>query len=282
MELGENGADLLRLPVEAVTENQGITADPLVDSRVVEMEGQAGGALDSKVLPVHESHPVPGAVTDPLDSMAFPPVIGSRPPGIQRRDPVPVQLDGEAAVDATTAMPKKVTAAWVRGQVEIDTWTKHWKQGGRITPALIVEFHTGLSNGYSLAAICRRVAVTDSTMQDWRKKALAGSEPHGIFNRVVNHALGKSEDFAVDAWISKVPEDWRAAEAFLKARFPEQYGTAARVQVQHEGTVQHEVGVQMIMSDDDLLAIASILQSTGALNVDDGTPTNIIDGEVIE
>lgn len=260
-------ADPPVIPSPAPVDPMAFPSDPL-DSQATHgtdappVHTQPGSALDSK------------AVTDP-----FPQVVGNAPEGAFLRNGVPDAIPGEVEVDHSTRFPTNLSTGWIRKQVAVTDWERHWKAGGRITPALILEIHTGLSHGYSIASLCRRLAVTDSAWYEWKQRALQGSEPHGILTRVVNHALGKSEDYAVDAWVSKVPEDWRAAEAFLKARFPEQYATGSRVSVQHEGNVTHDVVVHQPYTNDDLLAIASILQQQGALGGGDVIDVDVVDDD---
>jgi hypothetical protein len=212
------------------------------------------------------------AVTDSL----FPDVVGNRPVQVQARYPQPVPIEGEAEADAFR-MPVTVTTHWIRGQVDDQAWQAHWKFGGRITPAMIKEFYDGLVRGYSQTAIKRRLGISDTTWSQWRERSKEGHEPQALFTRVVESGLGNIEAKVIDAWVSKVPEDWRAAEGFLKSRFPQDWNPAVQVDVSHQGTVTHEG--KLSLDDADLLAVAEILRATGVLSDVDG---EVIDAQVVD
>jgi hypothetical protein len=139
---------------------------------------------------------------------------------------------------------------------------------------MIKEVWDGLNAGYSQTAIKRRLGISDTTWTQWRDRSKEGHEPQALFMRVVESGLGSIESKVIDAWVSKVPEDWRAAEGFLKSRFPADWNPAVQVDHTLQGVVTHEG--KLSLDDADLLAVAEILRSTGVLQGD------VIDAEVIE
>jgi hypothetical protein len=308
----DNGAEMLRLPVQVQEDSGGsggdgsVTAEELLDLR----EGLAGGETTDESPfstsrdPGEPVHP-PGAgageiastldseaVTDPVEGQGtassnplgiqagpFPAVRGNRPEDVAPRYPKPAVLPGEEGADAHR-QPAVVTTAWIRGQVEEAEWMRHWKYGGRITPAMINEYYLGLCKGYTQASIRRRLGISDTVWYEWGKTADKGSVIHRLFRRVVESGLGSIEGKVVDAWVSKVPDDWRAAEAFLKARFPADWNPSVQIDV--KGTVQHQHEGRLSLDDDDLMEVANILQQQGVLKT--GTPTpeeDVIDAEVV-
>jgi len=240
------------------------------------------GALDSKPTGDRGTPGVPATV-DPLGFQGddpFPEVAGNRPVDLVPRYPQPVALPGERDLDEV-AQPVVITPAWIRGQVDPSLWQKHWKHGGRITPAMIHEYYQGLCKGYSQVGIRRRLGISDSTWTEWRKAADRGSEIHVLFRRVIESGLGNIESKAVEAWVSKVPDDWRAAEAFLKTRFPQEWNPNVQVEVTHTGGV--EVDHKLSLDDDDILRVADILRTSGVLDTSSGTVDgDVVDAEVVD
>jgi len=88
-------------------------------------------------------------------------------------------------------------------------------------------------------------------------------EPQATAVAVFNHALALVEGRVVDAWVDRIPDDWRAAKEFLQVRFPDEWGPAAQVQVHVEGEVQHVHS----LTDGDLLAVAEVLKEVGAIPI---------------
>src|SRR5690606_36981545 len=146
---------------------------------------------------------------------------------------------------------------------------------------MIHEYYQGLCKGYSQVGIRRRLGISDSTWTEWRKAADRGSEIHVLFRRVIESGLGNIESKAVEAWVSKVPDDWRAADAFLKTRFPQEWNPNVQVEVTHTGGI--EVDHKLSLDDDDLLRVADILRTSGVLDTSSGTVDgDVVDAEVVD
>jgi hypothetical protein len=293
----ENGADLLRKQPGAVQGEQGTVTDEQGSDPGILRDCLGGRGRGGDLEPPASRAPGPAldseAVTDPADAPErgertpatvplgfqgadpFPVTVGNRPQALVPRYPQPVAIDGEDAITAD-ALPAKITTAWIRGQVDATVWQKHWTHGGRITPAMINECYLGLCKGYSQAGIRRRLGIDDNTWYEWMKRADTGSEIHRVLKRVVEAGLGSVESEVVEAWVSKVPDDWRAAQEFLKTRFPQDWNPNVQVEVTHAGTVQHEG--RLVLDDNDLLKVASILQQHGVLDTGGG---DVIDAEVV-
>jgi hypothetical protein len=277
----DNGKDLLRVPVQepgGSTAEQGESTGGCGTRRSPDLPGSPAdvrSALDS------EAASLPGVPGDSerlgiQGGDPFPAVTGNRPQALVPRYPQPVELEGEALA-TQLSQPQAVTVAWIRGQVDNALWQKHWTHGGRITPAMINEYYRGLCKGYSQASIRRRLGISDSTWYEWGKAADKGGEIHRLFRRVVESGLGNIEGKVVDAWVSKVPDDWRAAQEFLKTRFPQDWNP--NVQVEVSGTVHHQHEGRLSLDDDDLLKVASILQQHGVLDTPAG---DVVDAEVVD
>jgi hypothetical protein len=280
---GGNGEDLLRKDTQPVQ----VGDREELGNRGRDGEGSGGRGGTTQPDPPASSQsvtagaPDPGTIVPALDSeaSAFPEVVGNRPVDLVPRYPQPVALPGERDLD-DVSQPPVITPAWIRGQVDPELWQRHWKHGGRITPAMIHEYYQGLCQGYSQTGVRRRLGISDSTWTEWRKAAERGSEIHVLFRRVVESGLGNIEGKAVDAWVSKVPDDWRAAQEFLKTRFPQEWNPNVQVEVTHTGGV--EVDHKLSLDDDDILRVADILRTSGVLDAGSDTQQGIVDAEVVD
>lgn len=107
---------------------------------------------------------------------------------------------------------------------------------GVVGPRLIAAVRTGLG-GYSAA---RLVGLHHKTYYNWLDRGRLDfeaeikveeetgqrpeSSPYSRFYQDICHAEAEVEQHAVAIWRQAMPTDWRAAEAFLKRRFPDNWG----------------------------------------------------------
>jgi hypothetical protein len=136
---------------------------------------------------------------------------------------------------------------------------------------LICSAYDLLRKGVSRAGVQRTLGISADAWYDWVRKGREGLEPYGVFHRVTEVALGMIEQEAVQTWVDTMPNDWRASEAFLKTRFPQEWNPTHQVEVAHGGSVQHDH--KLSMSTDDLMQVADILRTAGVL------PTPALDSQ---
>jgi transposase len=99
-----------------------------------------------------------------------------------------------------------------------------------------------LGNHVRVAA--KAAGVTGDTVEKWIEKGeQEGIEPYKTFMFLVREAESNIESTVVQAWVSQIPTDWRAAEAFLEKRFHERWGKRSEVgvhaNVTHTFRIEH-------------------------------------------
>jgi hypothetical protein len=63
-----------------------------------------------------------------------------------------------------------------------------------------------------------------AAFNDWLYKGAQGKQPYKRFAKAIEQAEAGLEGFMANRFAAGSEADWRAAEAFLKARFPERWG----------------------------------------------------------
>jgi len=127
--------------------------------------------------------------------------------------------------------------------------------------AIVNTYRKGLSS----AGVAAHIGVDPATLGEWLAWGREpGREPYHTLAVLATMALRSVEGRAVDAWTGAFDKDWRAAQQWLQARFPQDYATG-RVQVEHTGVVQHQVSLEPL-TPADAREVASILSTVGALD----------------
>jgi len=98
--------------------------------------------------------------------------------------------------------------------------------------------------------------------------------PYNVFAFVVDHSQAVVELRVVTGWLGHADRDWRAAQAYLVARNPDDYNPTSKTTI--DTTIKGDVHVSKHTDANDLMAIASILAKAGAL------PSPTASAEVIE
>lgn len=95
----------------------------------------------------------------------------------------------------------------------------------KLTPELQKKLINAIKQGNYYEAACAYVGIDRSTFFLWMKKGeqAKSGKYFELFN-AVKQAEAEAEARIVANWQSKVPEDWRAAQAFLEKRFPDRWG----------------------------------------------------------
>ena len=116
----------------------------------------------------------------------------------------------------------------------------------------------------------RSLGLSPDAFHEWMRKR--DREPYATFAEVVDAALASFEQAMVDSMVSGADKDWRAAEALLKVRFPEEYAQPAGGGVQVNVNNTHQEVQVHALSPGALLEVGRLLQDVGALDTLDGTP----------
>jgi len=146
--------------------------------------------------------------------------------------------------------------------VPTDAYKAHVIAGGRCSPDLISVFANCLLDGMSLKGACRMTGVNELTAQQWRQKGLEGTEPYATWINTVDWARSQVERKAVLAWTGAFDKDWRAAQAYLAVRQPDEYGPGA-TRVEIDQTVRTQV--VHTLDEKQLVGIADVLREAGII-----------------
>jgi hypothetical protein len=89
--------------------------------------------------------------------------------------------------------------------------------------------------------------------------------PYNVFAFVVDHSQAVMEMRAVDGWVSNF-RDWKAAQAYLVARNPDEWNPTSKSTIDTTTKVLHNQDDDMHLKDAvSLLEVADILRRAGAL-----------------
>jgi len=95
----------------------------------------------------------------------------------------------------------------------------------KLTPEVQEKLLNVIRMGNYYEAACAYVGIDFSTFYRWMEKGKKSkSGKFCNFCKAIKKAEGDAEARIVAQWISKAPEDWRAAQAFLERRYPERWG----------------------------------------------------------
>src|SRR5215470_4235931 len=82
-----------------------------------------------------------------------------------------------------------------------------------------------LSQGHTIATVCKAVGIAERTYYDWREK-------HLHFSQAATCAIGRSKIFLVEKL--RRASDWRAHAFLLERRWPEEFGRSVERQLPKE------------------------------------------------
>src|SRR4051812_28516672 len=128
----------------------------------------------------------------------------------------------------------------------------------KLTPAVHEAIVNSVRAGNYLAAAARAAGVSDNTARKWLRRGEGTDDREqapefAVFAAAVRHAEAEAEDHAVAALNDAMLVDWRAAEAFLKRRFPDRRGD--RAALEHSGGLG--LAIEQLLNPDPLAATHS-------------------------
>lgn len=95
----------------------------------------------------------------------------------------------------------------------------------KLTPEIQKKIIEAVKAGNYYEAACAYAGVSYSTLRGWIVKGeKAKSGKYLKFLEAVRQAEAEAEARIVLQWQKAMPEDWRAAQAFLERRYPERWG----------------------------------------------------------
>lgn len=107
-----------------------------------------------------------------------------------------------------------------------------------LTLARVKELATVIGQGNYPATACRTLGIKTGTYHDWKKAGVEHRDAglthddslQVLLVEMVDAALSRGEEAAVNAWTSAMGSDWRAAMEFLGRRFPDRWARPDRDQ----------------------------------------------------
>jgi len=110
----------------------------------------------------------------------------------------------------------------------------------KLTPEIQKKIIEAVKAGNYYEAACAYAGVSYSTLRGWIVKGeKAKSGKYLKFLEAVRQAEAEAEARIVLQWQKAMPEDWRAAQAFLERRYPERWGK--KDIVKHQGDNENPI-----------------------------------------
>lgn len=185
----------------------------------------------------------------------------------------------------TKGLRKKWTPSEIRGYAPTEAWSYGWRHG-HLDPGTIAAVGNLLLTGMSVTAARKALGITTRTWNTWMERG-TGDEvgtqrpltatpeeggdpeplpqsPYNVLVYVVENSQAIMELKAVKGWTAQFDRDWRAAQAFLVARNPDEWNPTTKTTVDTTSRVDVSIG-QPAMDTVGLLEVARILQSQGVL-----------------
>ena len=123
----------------------------------------------------------------------------------------------------------------------------------KLTPEIQKKIIEAVKAGNYYEAACAYAGVSYSTLRGWIVKGeKAKSGKYLKFLEAVRQAEAEAEARIVLQWQKAMPEDWRAAQAFLERRYPERWGKK-ETQVFEGGDKDKPIKVKVEGNIDELL-----------------------------
>lgn len=105
----------------------------------------------------------------------------------------------------------------------------------KFAPKVVKKLLKALRNGATYTAACSYAGISYYTFNKWLKKGEQAKR--GKFRRFfeeVQEAEHEAELKCIQAWMSQIPNDWRAAKDFLERRFPDRWGKRDTTTIEHK------------------------------------------------
>lgn len=110
----------------------------------------------------------------------------------------------------------------------------------KLTPEIEKKLIDTIRLGNYYEAACAYVGIGERTFYRWIEKGKkAKSGKYWQFWQSIIQAEAEAEARIVTQWQKKIPEDWRAAQAFLERRYPERWGK--KDIVKHQGDNENPI-----------------------------------------
>jgi len=123
----------------------------------------------------------------------------------------------------------------------------------KLTPEIQKKIIEAVKAGNYYEAACAYAGVSYSTLRGWIVKGeKAKSGKYLKFLEAVRQAEAEAEARIVLQWQKAMPEDWRAAQAFLERRYPERWGKK-ETHVVEGGDQKKPIKLQVEGNIDELL-----------------------------
>lgn len=184
--------------------------------------------------------------------------------------------------------PSKPRTKWTRAEVSrmatVDQWS-YANRHGHMDVGTVCAVGNLLLRGLSPSATRKALGITLNTWNTWyangtgddtgtRPSMIAddmhtdthistAQAPYDVFAFVVDHSQAVMELRAIKGWVGHFDRDWRASQAFLQARNPDEWNPTNKTTI--DTTIKSDVQVTQHHDANDLQAIASILLKAGAI-----------------
>lgn len=103
----------------------------------------------------------------------------------------------------------------------------------KLTPEVEVKILNHVAAGSRLVDAARDAGVTAGTARNWVALGKEGKSPYAAFVEKLRIAEAQPRNRAMQAWLSAVDEDWRAAKAFVE-RSDKEVFAQNQVEREHE------------------------------------------------
>lgn len=101
----------------------------------------------------------------------------------------------------------------------------------KLTPRTRAVLLDAIESGATFVLAAHAASITYETFNEWRKQ-------YPYFSEAVENAVANSALFHLRNIKEHAADDWRASSWILEHRFPDEYGSKARVQVDGQITIK--------------------------------------------
>lgn len=118
------------------------------------------------------------------------------------------------------------------------SWVSKVGRPSKFTPETKKKLLDAIRMGNYREPSCNYAGISVSTFYAWLQKGRRQKKGQFVeFLEAVTRAEAEAEVRMVAQWQAQIPKDWRAARDFLARRFPERWGSKARMKVDHSGEI---------------------------------------------
>jgi len=228
---------------------------------------------------------------DPDDG-TLPPGVHSREAGARAQEitgtqPTDKELAKQDGLRKGLLLENKARSKWGNSEIRRMATQEQWDYGlrhGHLEVGTISAVGNLLLKGLSRTATRKILGITPNTWNTWMllgtgddvgtQRPVASDadddassplpqSPYSVFVFVVEHSEGLMEMKAVNGWAGHIDRDWRAAQAFLVARNPDEWNPSNKSTI--DITSKQDVTVTRQLDTEGLLEVAAILQRANAL-----------------